>query len=232
MGRPSSAYLNCMDEHRGWIGERWAPMIEIEGKFQIPDADTFQRLLSVSRLGEYSCDDPEHIQVLDRYYDTEDLSLLRDGYACRLRSEGDRTLVTIKGLGEVVDGVHRRQELEEVISGDVDPRTWPAGPARELVLRRIGERPLIPLVELHQARARRRIHRAGHAVGILSLDRTMARSAGHTLTWWELEIELHREDDLADLKRLSQILQSLFALRPEAESKFLRAWRWARSLRG
>ncbi len=214
------------------LGRVIVAYVEIESKFRIHDEQTFQRLLTIPALGDYALGPVEHVEVLDRYYDTEDAALLRGGYACRLRRERDQTLVTVKGLGGATDGIHRRQEMEVIVSGEADPQTWPSCEARALVLRKVGDRSLSLLFELHQHRSRRRVRRGGREVGLLSLDRVTARACGRTLAWRELEIELDPTGELSDLERLREQLQQTFGLYPEPESKFARVWRWYCEMKG
>ena len=75
--------------------------MEIEAKFCIPNEDMFQRLLQVGVLGGYRLGELSVKDLDDRYLDTPEQAILAQGYACRLRREGDRYLATVKGLGGV-----------------------------------------------------------------------------------------------------------------------------------
>ncbi len=206
--------------------------VEVEAKFQVPDEGTFDRLLAVTRVSEYVLGPVEIVEVVDRYYDTQDAALLQGGYACRLRSEGGRSVVTVKGLGGVGGLVHRRSELEVAVEGGIEPRTWPEGPARALVLSLIGKRPMGLLFELRQTRYRRRLRAGDRLIGLFSLDRAVVKEGGRALSWQELEIELEGSGELADLEAVGGLLQREFHLHPQPESKFARALRWHRMVAG
>jgi inorganic triphosphatase YgiF len=204
---------------------------EVEAKFSVSDAITFDRLLVISELDGYALRPARTAEVVDRYYDTAEAALLRGGYACRLRREGGQIMATVKGLGGAADGIHRRQELEVAVSGEVDPRAWPESPARGLVLSLTEDRPLDLLFELRQTRHRRQVSDGSRPVGLLSLDRVEVATGDETLAWRELEIELEEEGRTTDLQTLSIVLQTTFGLYPEPESKFTRALRWHQTRR-
>ena len=54
----------------------------------------------------------------------------------------------MKGLSGGGGAVHRREELEVILQKEGAPRDWPAGAARDLVLRVAGDAPLQTLVDL------------------------------------------------------------------------------------
>lgn len=203
--------------------------LEIEVKLTIPDKATFNRLLAIPMLGAYVLGPVQAVSVVDRFYDTADMAMLSGGYACRLRREGDRVVVTMKRMGSTTDGIHRREELEVAMPKGADPSAWPESQARALALELSRGRPLEMLFELYQRRHRRAVRQALRSVGQLSLDEVVAVLGERTLSWLELEIEL-TGGEVSDLLTLSDLLQRAFGLCPQPKSKFARALEWRREV--
>lgn len=144
--------------------------------------------------------------VEDRYFDTAREALRHHGFGARLRRVGDRHLVTVKSLApdeleadggqadpmsarDADDAVHRRIELEGPANGRLDPRTWPASPARELIDELRGAARLRGLFTIRQVRDVRDI--ATHdGSAQLSLDEVRVISGRSVVgTFAELEVE-------------------------------------------
>ncbi|HFD40272.1 MAG TPA: CHAD domain-containing protein [Anaerolineae bacterium] len=201
-------------------------VVEIEAKYCIPDEGTFQRLLETTALAGFEPGPWSAAVLHDDYQDTAAWTLRSRGYACRLRRKAGRYRLTIKGLGEVSGAVHRRIEHEADLPGPLPPREWPPGPARDLVLRLIGDRSLHSLFQIEQTRHNRILHRAGLPVIQLSLDRGELLADGAALsTFLELEAELLPAGREADLTALSRTLEDRWGLQPQPLSKFERGLR-------
>jgi inorganic triphosphatase YgiF len=197
--------------------------VEIEAKFTIPDEGTFQRLLAAPALGRFDLASPALLHVRDRYLDTPTGDIHAAGYACRLRREGDRFLVGVKGLGGVSGALHRRAEHEQPISRPLPPADWPPGPVRDLVLPLSGGQPLICLFEVEQARHTRSILDAGRALAQLSFDRIdISREGVVAAHFLELEAELQAAGQVRDLERLASQIEEDWGLSPQSRSKFER----------
>jgi len=196
---------------------------EVEAKYGVADAPTFERLLSLAGVGEYRLVSRGERRLTDHYLDTRERDLLRGGYSCRRRvaDSGGPEVVTVKGLGGAEDEVHRRPEHEAEVPPGAPPERWPAGPGRDLVMRLAGDRPLVELFALSQRRAVRDVEREGRRIAVLSLDR-VEFGAPPTPAIYELEIELAPPGDDSDLRALRDGLEP-FGLRPQALSKFERA---------
>jgi len=195
--------------------------MEIEAKFAVPDDPTFDRLLSLEKLGEYALVPAGEARTTDHYLDTENRALLHSGHAVRRRigEEGGPERVTLKGLGGARGAVHRRTELEVEVPADTPPERWPSGPPRDLVLQIAHDEPLVEVLTLAQHRTTRDVMSKDRCVAVLSLDRIEFADG---VTARELEIELAPEGSDADLRALEKLLVP-FGLRPEPLSKFERA---------
>lgn len=94
--------------------------VEIEAKYRIKDASLGPRLLRRKTLSSrFRLGPSTEAKIVDVYVDTKDAKLLRAGYSLRMRSKGDRQLVTLKGLHNMsTDGegtesaTQHRYELE------------------------------------------------------------------------------------------------------------------------
>ncbi|GAG51369.1 unnamed protein product, partial [marine sediment metagenome] len=153
--------------------------MEVEAKFAVPDARTFQRLLAIEHLVDFSVSQGQVKQVRDIYLDTAKWAILASGYACRQRTENADSvareasrsvLITLKGLRGAEGAVHRREELEVLLPSEQPPAHWPKSSARDLVLQLTGDAPLIPLFDLEQTRVVRQISRGERPVAEFSLD--------------------------------------------------------------
>jgi len=197
--------------------------MEIEAKFSIPDADTFQRLEAVGQLAGFALSAGQTDQVRDTYLDTQERLILAAGYACRRRAQAEGLLITLKGLGGAKGPIHRREELETQMPTYRPPAEWPASPARDRVLELIGEAPLVSLFDLQQVRSERLVSRDQRPVAQLSLDDVHLAADGRELSFFELEVELVPQGNEEDLAAIANCLQDKWSLEPEALSKFERA---------
>lgn len=183
---------------------------EVELKYRVTDTEALRAWLDTgwaevlpwAELGE-----PRTKAVEDRYFDTMREALRSHGFGARLRRVGGRYLVTVKSLSpdeldaedddpgspalaqERGDAVHRRIELEGPASARLDPRTWPASPARELIDELRGAARLRGLFTIRQVREVRDIT-AADGTAQLSLDEVRV-IAGRSVvgTFAELEVE-------------------------------------------
>ncbi len=202
--------------------------MEIEAKFAVPDRSTWRRLAQLRALAGFRLIARGAGQVADRYFDTRDGRLRRSGFACRLRTEGDLIVATLKGLGGAEGAVHRRTEEEvRLPAWDPDPATWPAGPARDLALELAGGAPLEPLFDLAQRRIRRELCAGERLIAQLSLDfvrlHLTALRRPAVSAYYELEVELADAGQEADLAAVVAELSDVWQLPPEPRSKFERA---------
>ena len=211
--------------------------MEVELKYGFCSERTFQQLLEATALGAFRLEGSQVLQVYDRYLDTPDRTLLRAGYACRMRREHDylqgheqdstpspdagRYLATVKGLGEASGAYHRRVEHEIELSGPLPPMEWPPGPARDLILSLCGPCSLRPLFDLAQERHRRWLYDGERAVAEVSLDRVrFLDGKEERASSLEFEAELLPTGKSGDLERLEGELAGREGLVPRRESKF------------
>lgn len=197
--------------------------VEIEAKFCVPSGETFARLLSLSRIGNYILLELSTQSLTDHYLDTAEGLMLRGGYACRLRHDRARGtwVAALKGLGGATGAVHQREEFEIAVPPDATPDRWPDSPARTLALALSRAQPLTELFAVGQTRHTRNVYLADRRVAELSLDEVQYCAGDKRVESLELEIELKQTGTLDDLHALMDAL-SEYDLQPEPRSKFER----------
>ncbi len=187
------------------------------------DEDLFARLLHQQSLGAFECRSTGEQELTDRYLDTAARDILRGGYTCRLREFAgrDSVCVTLDGLG-VGDGALHRPEVHEVeVPRASDPRDWPEGEARDLLLRLRRGAALQQLVAIRQRRSLRSLLQNGTQIATLSLDVLEIEGSPHP-PLCEIEIELAPAGGPSELQVLGEILESQGA-RPQTLSERERA---------
>ncbi len=195
------------------------PPVEIELKYDVTDRALLDPLLEAPAPAGFAGGEWHETLVDDRYVDTAGRALERAGYAARIRERGDRRILGLKSLTPAVGAVHRREELEAPAGEGMDPRTWPASDARDLLLRTIGD---APLQERFQVRQRRRVREVSGDEGAveISADEVEVLRDGRPLgTYSGVEVELRRGDE-AILGRLAIALEATGGVRAASGSKF------------
>ena len=175
---------------------------EVESKFRAADRRTLQRLATVDRLGPARLGPASVAEEADRYLDTPEGLLAAAGWACRLRTRAGRTIVSLKGtaaskVGDL-SGVHRRPEVEGPATAAIEPGTWPASAARDLLLELTRGVPLEQRLRLDQRRTERVVALGGDEVATLSLDEVHVFDREGGSAGWLLIVELEHPDGAPD----------------------------------
>ncbi len=195
--------------------------MEIEAKFSVPNRLTFPWWARLRRLASFTLSPAGTAQVADRYFDTPNRLLLKAGYACRLRREGDALLVTLKGTGGASGPIHRRDKRGVRLGAwNPDPSAWPDCPARDLALELASGESLQALFDLAQARTRSSLLDGDRRVAELSLDAVQVGVGWRPISYYELEAGLAPEGTEADLAAVVAELALAWGLAPEPRSKF------------
>ncbi len=201
------------------------PPMEVELKYRMTDAATGERLIAGDDLAGFAALGPATTaEIEDRYVDTTDGALAAAGYAGRLRTGGDGTVITLKGLRRIDGGgaVHRREELEGPAVEGEPAASWPESAARDAVVRIAGEAPLDDIASIHQTRHKRLYGRDGAVVEVSVDDVSVLAEDEVVERFAELELEL-RDGDEAALDRLVDLLSEIEELVPAHNSKLERA---------
>jgi CHAD domain-containing protein/uncharacterized protein YjbK len=192
--------------------------VETELKFTVSDRTTFKFLRNLPQIGPFMLQPLGTKRVADQYLDTADLKFFRAGYACRIRRDKKKLILTLKSLTPAEGHLHRREELETVIPSTA-PETWPANPATERARAIAAEAPLSPLFAITQQRHQFHVMENDQPVIELSLDQVTAGAE----KYFELEAELLTPAPEETLHRFAAALQSDCPLEPSTQSKFERA---------
>ena len=201
---------------------------EVELKLRAQGPAPLRRLARASRLGPARLGPSATVDELDRYLDTPTRRLAGLRWACRLRTRGGRTIVSLKGppVSAIHGALHRRPEHEGPASAALDPAAWPPSHARDLLLGLAAGEVLGERLILRQRRTERAATVSGARVGTLSLDRVDARYDGHgpgRLYVVELELAAEHAHDSDLLSALAAALGSVDGLVPDPLTKLERA---------
>ena len=217
---------------------------EIEWQFDAPNLGEVERFVE-SKLGEgadLSLGPALDVDLLDVYFDSEDLRFLRAGFAFRARlREADAASIqlTLKSLTPPKGNLARRREIEQTIEA------WPersgarmmneAGEwiARALSLEGmvtsrarglLGRGELLVLFGLRQERRQRSLSGPEGEAGELALDRTQAldpRGATHGDSFQRVELELRTDGASRQaIERLASALEGELGLTGPRVAKF------------
>ncbi|MEO8511065.1 MAG: CYTH domain-containing protein [Chloroflexota bacterium] len=201
--------------------------MEIELKYRARDDAVLARLAAAATLGPAALDPPRTFDELDRYLDTADGLLAAARWACRLRTRGGRTVISLKGPAAAERpsdpaALHRRPEVEGPATTAIDPAAWPSSEAREQLIGLARGGALVERLVLAQRRTERAVRLDGVRVGTLSLDRTEVLRAGERRGGL-LVVELELTTDLAlassSLDALADALGALDGLEPDPATK-------------
>lgn len=204
---------------------------EVEARFGSEDAVPLDLLARRPTLGRASLGPGVTVAEIDRYLDTEDGRLAAARWACRLRTRGAETRLSLKGPpadsgtpdgGGVPAWRHRRPEVEGPATADIEPEAWPTGPARALLDRLREGADLHEQLRFDQERTERPVRVDGRRLGTLTLDRVAMTSEGRDLGRLhvvELELDDATTDGLAVLDELAAELAAVPGLSPEGRSK-------------
>jgi inorganic triphosphatase YgiF len=206
-------------------------MREIEAKFIIRRPEQVAKALRVLSANGFSVKDCGTKLHVDRYFDTEDWSILAAAWACRIRRRNGEAKLTLKSLHGPDGSVFVREEISQPIP-DEDPElsfSLPLGHVRDELAGNVGNMPVAELFRVTSERTVYEIARTGpEPVQIeLDLDRSRIEAEKRTekaagiLNFTELELELV-SGDTADIDTISTLLRDEAGLLPAKYSKFER----------
>ena len=181
--------------------------LEVELKLAARDDEPLRHLAGAPSLGPAALGQARHVAETDRYLDTANRHLAAAGWACRLRSRGPRTIISLKGPAEhrAGEALHRRPEIE--------------GPeAERRAMELAGGQPLLELVRIEQARITRAVTRHATPIGDLWLDRCRIVAEGRTLGQLRV-VELELAGTEAGAQDVLAALLAVPGLAPDPLSK-------------
>jgi inorganic triphosphatase YgiF len=196
--------------------------VEVEAKFAITGALERAQIQALE-LSPYTLRAAGVERHHDALLDTPSRAITSAQRALRIRSIGERAILTLKGPNQGAEGVHEREEIEAPLNDapTYDPRDWPReiGEVAETLAQ--GE-PLGVIVRVRVERQLWTVRRGGRVVGELALDTGEIIAAGRREPLRELELELKGSGKRADLDALCVALTKALPLAPESRSKLQR----------
>lgn len=202
--------------------------LEVEARFRADDA-ALAALAAADQLGPAVLGAPTTVDEVDRYLDTAAGDLAAARWACRLRTRGGVTKISLKGPPAVAGGaawLHRRPELEGPATDRPSPDAWPPSEARDRLTSITGGRPLTERFRLLQRRTERAVHVNGEPVGTLTLDAVRIVAGDRDLGRLRIvELEMAAGDPAAEsrLAPLADALARFGGLEPEPRTKLEQA---------
>jgi len=202
--------------------------MEIELKYRIDNAEQYEGLLSDTWIaGHAESDEPETVRMKAAYFDTEDLALLRHNIAFRIRSEGGRTLATLKWSEEDdgISGLYIRSEINIPVSDQTcffnpDPTIFKESAEGKDLLDFLDDRPLVNILDMIFTRRSIRIDYEKSILEI-ALDEGVIVAGANNTQFRELEIEIY-SGNKDDLLSVGKQIAAKYGLEPELKTKFAR----------
>ena len=202
--------------------------MEIELKYKIETIEQADRILAdvwLKHLAETS--EPEIVRMKAAYFDAGDLTLIKHNVAFRIRSEGDRTLATLKWRedDEGISGLYVRSEINIPVSDQAcyfnpDPTIFKESAEGKDLLDLLDGRPLVNIFDMIFTRKRFRID-YGRSIIEIASDEGAIVAGSESAPIRELEIELY-SGDKEDLLAVGNRLADKYSLVPELKTKFAR----------
>ncbi len=201
--------------------------MEIEAKFNVPNASVLAHLNALEKLARFSVLPAKTKNLRDCYLDTADRRIFAHGYALRRRRQDDGDwVISLKGLGGASGAIHRREEVETKLMPQLTeqaPTIWQQSEVYSKLQQMLGNATLDVLFCLSQKRITHRIADAERIVAKMSLDEVHLPVKNTDFTFFEMEVELTDTGTEDDLREIVAFLQENFFLSPEPRSKFERA---------
>ena len=151
--------------------------VEIEAKFAVLDTNTARWILRarvIAGLMASAARSPNTFE--DRYLDTRDSTLRRQGWTLRLRKLSRGTLASLKSINLAKGSVHTRDEIECLAKQETDPFKWPKSEVRERVLRLLEGQTLMEVATVRQHRQL--------LLGIARMARQYGAPVALQTHWW------------------------------------------------
>ncbi len=206
-------------------------MTEIEAKFIIRRPEQIEEALRVLAANGFAISPQGASTHTDRYYDTEDWSILAAGWACRIRQRQGHETLTLKSLHGTRGSVLSRSEISQAGKAHENkaPLFLSAGPVKQKLDTILENKPVVELFRVTSRRTVYALERPEPAPMRIEIDLDECRieaeksteKATGILEFTELELEA-RSGSAADLESLATLLCDDAGLMPARYSKFER----------
>ena len=202
--------------------------MEIELKYSINTPELFDEILNDSWVLEHAESSvPEEVRMKAAYFDTEDRVLTRNNIAFRIRTEGSRTLATLKWKDddEGISGLYVRSEINIPVSDPScffhpDPEIFIESEDGASLLEVLEGKQLVNVFDMIFSRKRLRID-VGRSILEIACDEGVIVAGSKSEEMREMEIEIY-SGSRDDLFEAGKVLAGKYDLKPETRTKFAR----------
>jgi len=202
--------------------------MEIELKYRIDSVEQYEKLLSDTWIaGLAEGEEPENVRMKAAYFDTADHTLIRHNIAFRIRSEGERTIATLKWRedDDGISGLYIRSEINIPVSDQTcffipDPAIFKESSEGKDLLDILEGKPLVNIFDMIFTRRRIRIDYE-KSILELALDEGVIVAGAQSIQFRELEIEIY-SGNKEDLLSIGKQISAKYDLKPELKTKFAR----------
>ena len=202
--------------------------MEIELKYKLDSNEQAETILADPWiLAHAEVAECETLRMKAAYFDTEDRTLIRHNIAFRIRSEGERTVATLKWRDDDdgISGLYIRSEINIPVSDQCcyfapDPSIFNESSEGKDLLEIIGENPLLNILDMIFTR---KLMRIDYEQSILefAFDEGVIVAGAKSIPFRELEIELY-SGNKEDLLAVGEKIAKEYGLKPELKTKFAR----------
>jgi CHAD domain-containing protein/uncharacterized protein YjbK len=197
--------------------------MEREVKYRVASTAELNELRRIASLAGFPLTPAGVEEQQNIYYDTPGGELRRQEYALRVRTLGERQILTLKRDRSGSDGLHVREELESDLGAEGLTAGWPAGELGAKLDELLGTGPdLTALFTITTMREKLLVGPLDRPIAELALDTCVLNAGGHTQGFFELEIELLDAQAEQALHAMAAELRERWQLEPEARSKYKR----------
>ena len=202
--------------------------MEIELKYRVDSAEQFEQILSDSWIDSLAgSGGREVVRMKSAYFDTKDHLLIKHDIAFRIRSEGERTLATLKWRDDDdgIGGLYIRSEINIPVSDQTcffnpEPGIFIESSEGKDLLEIIEDKPLVNIFDIIFTRNRIRIDYEQSILEV-ALDEGVIVAGARSLEFRELEIETY-SGNKDDLLSVGKTIADKYGLEPELKTKFAR----------
>ncbi|GEM_PF-354125 len=194
--------------------------MEIEAKFLVSDENIFINLKKESSIDSFNVTDKSEAVFKDTYLDTVDMVIHSSGYSFRCREKNDKVIYTLKSLKSADPLIHRREEIELVLSEKKNVENWKDSELKSLILNLIGSGKLFPLFYVSHTRTTGMLVTESREVAELSLDDVIISCDNNERSYLEVELELEENGTENELTKLVYFIEKDLGLVAGCNSKF------------
>lgn len=196
------------------------PTAEIELKL-LGDREDLADFASSPTIARYARDAGNHTDLIATYYDTADLALRKSGAVLRVRTDGRRSIMTLKSSPAKGNGLERSEWTAQVQSLEPDLAALAQFLSPE-TFAKLEDASLEPVFKTEVRRCTRMLDTPLGTVE-LAVDRGRIVAGGRSEDIDEIELEL-MDGDVAAIFQLAQEFASHAPLRPSIRSKAARGF--------